>query len=329
MISPQLVVANLTNPAVLCFIIGALAAFLKSDLRVPPQAHETISMYLLLAIGLKGGLSLSHAALADMLPAMAATLALGMITPVVAYNVARRFGKLDVVNSAALAAHFGSVSAVTFMAALNFATRSGIAYEGFMTALLVMLEIPGIVLALALAGFFAPTTAQMPKVPFGKVLHEALTGKSIILLSGGVCIGLLGDAASVPVLKSVFVDPFQGILVFFLLEMGVVAASRFKEVRSSMRFMLTFGTLLPLLFGMLGALAGHFAGLSEGGTAILATMAASASYIAAPAAVRMALPAANPGLYLTVAISITLPFNIVVGIPIYFSLAQYLAKLHG
>jgi len=301
-------------------MIGACAALVKSDLRVPPQVHETISMYLLFAIGLKGGIALSAASADEILHPMMATLFLGIITPIIAYTLARRFGKLDVINAAAIAAHFGSVSAVTFMASLNFAEQSGAAYEGFLTALLVVMEIPGIVIALALAGMLA----SEKKVHLGHVVQEALTGKSVILLAGGLLVGLMGDRAGVNAITGVFITPFQGVLVFFLLEMGVVAALRLREVKSAIPFMAVFGTVVPLLFGMLGAAAGMWAGLSHGGAAILATMTASASYIAAPAAVKMALPEANPGLYLTTAISITLPFNIIIGIPVYFAFAQWL-----
>jgi uncharacterized protein len=317
-----LVLANLTSPAVLCFVIGAFAALVKSDLRVPPQVLETISMYLLFAIGLKGGIALSAAHAGDLAAPLAATLALGCATPVAAFFLARAAGKLDAVNAGAIAAHFGSVSAVTFMAALNFAGQSGVAYEGFLTALLVVLEIPGIVIAIALASWFIPGRGAT----IGKVVHEAVTGKSVILLAGGLFVGLFGAKGGIEAVTGVFITPFQGVLAFFLLEMGVVAAMKLKEVKSSFRFMALFGTLVPVFFGCLGALAGYIAGLSEGGIAVLATMAASASYIAAPAAVRMALPEANPGLYLTMAISITLPFNIIIGIPLYFALAELIAR---
>ncbi len=321
MINTDLIVANLTNPAVICFVIGAFAAWVRSDLRVPPQVHETISMYLLFAIGLKGGIALSNASVSEIFSPMLVTLGLGILTPIIAYVLARRFGKLDIINAAAIAAHFGSVSAVTFMASLNFAQQSGVEYEGFLTALLVVMEIPGIVAALAIAGFLAGDK----KVHLGHVIKEALTGKSVILLAGGMLVGLLGDRSGVNNITTVFITPFQGVLVFFLLEMGVVAALRLKDVKSTIPFMLAFGTLVPLLFGAIGAMAGTYAGLSQGGAAILATMTASASYIAAPAAVKMALPEANPGLYLTTAISITLPFNIIIGIPVYFMLAGWLA----
>lgn len=206
------------------------------------------------------------------------------------------------------------------MASLNFAEQSGSHYDGFLTALLVVMEIPGIVIALAIAGMLSGEK----KVHLGHVVQEALTGKSVILLAGGLLVGLMGDRAGVNAITTVFITPFQGVLVFFLLEMGVVAASRLREVKSAIPFMAVFGTAVPLLFGTLGAVAGMWAGLSHGGAAILATMTASASYIVAPAAVKMALPEANPGLYLTTAISITLPFNIIIGIPVYFAFASWL-----
>lgn len=317
---PELMLANLTSPAVICFVIGAFAALIKSDLRVPPQVHETISMYLLFAIGLKGGIALSQISIPQIMAPIAATLFLGTVTPIIAYVLARYVGGLTVVNAAALAAHFGSVSAVTFMASLNFADLSQIQYEGFLTALLVLMEIPGIVIALAIAGYLTTET----KVNLRHVVKDALTGKSIILLAGGLLVGLIGDKSGITAISNVFVIPFQGVLVFFLLEMGFVAAARLKEVRATLPFMLGFGTLVPPLFGIMGAIVGTMAGLSPGGAGILATMTASASYIAAPAAVKMALPQANPSLYLTTSISITLPFNLIIGIPLYFAFAKWI-----
>ncbi len=313
-----LIVSNLTSPAVLCFIIGSFAALVKSDLRIPAQVHETISMYLLFAIGLKGGIALSNTSLDVIFCPMVATLALAILTPIIAYFVALKLGKINRTNSAALAAHFGSVSAVTFMAAVNFAELSHITYEGFVTALVVVLEIPGIIVALMI---YQVLKNRGKEVRLGKVLHETITGKSVILLSGGLLVGLFADRVGIESVSKVFITPFQGVLAFFLLEMGVVAASRLKAIKSSLVFMLLFGTAMPLVFAAFGLIAGTLAGLSPGGTAILATMAASASYIAAPAAVKMALPDADPGLYLTTSISITLPFNIAIGIPLYFSMA--------
>ena len=318
----ELILQNLFSPAVLCFMLGGLAAMLKSDLRVPPQMLETISMYLLFAIGLKGGFALQSADLTGFAPALAATLALGTITPILAFAAAKSFLRLDRTNAAAVAAHYGSVSAVTFMAAISLAKYQNIPVEGFIYALLVVLEIPGIVIALLLA----KRQAGDPNQSIGAVLHEAVTGKSIILLAGGMAVAWLSPAVSHEPLQSVFINPFQGVLVFFLLELGYVAFSRLKEIEQPMPKLMVFGIIVPLAFGMIGLGLGHWAGLSAGGMAMLAVMAASASYIAAPAAVGMALPAANPAIYLTLSISITLPFNIGFGIPLYFALAQMLGN---
>jgi hypothetical protein len=317
MLNFDLVAANLLSPAVICFALGAFAALVKSDLRVPPQVHETISMYLLFSIGLKGGIALDHSADASMLWPLMATIFMGLLTPVVAFIVARNLGRQSIVDSGAMAAHFGSVSAVTFMAALNFATLSGFKFEGYLTALLIVLEVPGIIIGIVLAR----TMSENRAISVSHVLREAITSKSVMLMGGGLLVGLLTDAKGIEAVSTVFITPFQGVLAFFLLELGVVALTRLRESRAPVPFMLAFGISMPILFGAIGLMVGHFAGLSVGGTAIFATMAASASYIAAPAAVRMAMPEANEGLYLTTAISITLPFNIIIGIPAYFAVS--------
>jgi uncharacterized protein len=316
----DLIFSNLLSPPVLCFLIGAFAALVRSDLRVPSQMFEAIGMYLLFAIGLKGGLALAtDPAGVEIIRPIAATLLLGLSTPIIAFTVARYLGRQTIIDAAAIAAHYGSVSAVTFIAALNFAQYMNLPYNGMMTALLVMLEIPGIVVALLLARLLSrDTNAHM-----GEIIREALTGKSIILLLGGMIVGLMASNSAIPNLETVFKAPFQGILTFFMLELGYVAFQRLREgTRSQILFMVLFGILMPPVLAILGLGAGILAGLTGASLAIFMTMAASASYIAAPAAVKMSLPSANPGLYLTMAISITLPFNIVVGIPAYFWLAQ-------
>lgn len=319
---PDLIIANLTSPAVLAFAIGAFASFIKSDLRVPPQVFETISMYLLFSIGLKGGLGLYSIEFASVIKPILATVSIGIITPLVTYFFAKQIFKFSTLNSSALAAHFGSVSAVTFMAALNFSNITNVPYENYMTALLVILEVPGIIIALILAAKFSEGNSGS-KVNLKHAVLESFTSKSIVLLAGGLLIGIFADRSGVEKITGVFVSPFLGILVFFMLELGFVAASRYREVQNDLKKLLVLGTILPIIFGLLGVFAGALSGLSVGGTAILATMAASASYIAAPAAVKIAIPEANPAIYLTTAISITLPFNIAFGIPLYFELAKY------
>ncbi len=317
----DLVAANLLSPAVICFALGAFAAYVKSDLRVPQQVHETISMYLLFSIGLKGGIALDNSAGASMLLPFLATIFMGVLTPLIAFYVARQIGKQSIVDSGAMAAHFGSVSAVTFMAALNFATLSGFQIEGYLTALLIVLEVPGIIIGIVIARLMSENRT----ISVNHVLREAITSKSVMLMGGGLLVGLLTDAKGIEAVSTVFITPFQGVLAFFLLELGVVALKRLRESKAPLPFMLGFGITMPILFGTIGLIVGHFAGFSVGGTAVFATMAASASYIAAPAAVRMAMPEANEGLYLTTSISITLPFNIIIGIPAYFAVSEMIS----
>jgi len=317
--SLDLVIANLTSPGVLCFALGILATTLKSDLRVPPQVHETISLYLLFAIGLKGGLAITKTPLGELLLPVIIVAALGAVCATIAYQVARRIGKLSLENAAAMAAHYGSVSAVTYMAAISFALTAGLTYEGYFPVLLAVLEMPAIIIAL----FIARRSDEGSTSGTAAILHEVVTGKTVILLIGGILIGVISGEAGAKIYEPIFITPFQGILMFFLLEMGVIAGGYLKHIRKQVKFLLCYGILVPLCFSFLGLIAGNLAGLSATGCAILATMAASASYIAAPAAVKLSLPKADVGLCLTSAVAITLPFNLAIGIPLYFELAKF------
>lgn len=314
----ELVVDNLTSPAVLAFVLGVLAVAIRGDLRLPDQVSSLISVYLLLAIGIKGGTRLREAGIADIWGPILATLALGVITPVVAYVAAHRFGRLNITNAASLAAHYGSVSAVTFTAAEAFNKNSGILDEGFLPALVAILEIPGIVVALVIASRHLGS-------PMKTALHEVLTGKSVLLLGGGLVIGGVGSRDAVTAIEPFFVTLFPGFLCLFLLDLGTLAGQRFMYVRRAGFRLVILAVALPILFGILGTIAGTAAGLSAGGAAVLAIMAASASYIAAPAAVRAALPEADLGVSLGAAIGVTFPFNLVFGIPLFSEFAQRIA----
>lgn len=319
---------NLTSPAVLAFFLGILACLVKSDLRVPQQVYDVISQYLLFSIGLKGGFALEQSGIGDVLLPAGATLILGASTPFIAFWVARVIGRQSRINAAALAAHYGSVSAVTFMAAISFVhVQYGEgSYESYMTALLALLEIPAILIGLVIASRARTASGAQASAPFSHVLAEVFTGKTMILLIGGMVIGYVSGAPGKALVEPVFFIPFQGVLVFFMLEMGIVAAERLREIkRRDAVFLLAFGTLIPLLFAVFGAVLGIWAGLSVPGTLIFTVMAASASYIAAPAAVRMSLPEANPAIYLSSALGVTLPFNLLVGIPLY---QQLVVALH-
>ncbi len=336
--------ANLCSPMTLAFGLGIVARLVRSELSLPRDLYTALSIYLLFALGLKGGVELSHAPLATIVwPALAA-IAIGCVTPLTSYTVLRRLGRFSIADSAGIAAHYGSVSAVTFLAAQQFLASMDSKPEGFMPTLLTLLESPGINIALAVgavqmarARASAMETSALPgervdavdgvpaPKPIKAVLHEVLTARSMVLLVGGLVLGtIMGEKGYVPV-KPFFEDMFKGALTLFLLEMGLTAGSRLGDLKKVGAFLLGFGIVMPVLHGALGVILGHWAGLSVGGCAMLGTMAASASYIAAPPAVRMTLPEANPTYYLTSALAITFPFNILAGIPLYYQIARQVA----
>ena len=316
----QQIQSNLLSPIILSFFLGIFAALVKSDLRIPKQVHDTISIYLLFAIGLKGGVSLTTVHLSEVVHPALATVALGIITPILTFLVVRNIGRLSVVNSAAIAAHYGSVSVITFIACTTYLELHSIAHEGFIPSLVVMLEIPGVFVALSLVQLLKPGYESN----FGRVAKEVLTSRTIMLLLGGLIIGYVSGPLQYAKVAPLFTDLFQGFLALFLLEMGIVAFSSARELRSSGLFLVALGISMPIINGIIGILLAKLAGLSLGGMVLLGTMASSASYIAAPAAVRISLPEANPSLYLTPALVVTFPFNILFGIPLYFYIASRL-----
>jgi len=310
---------NLTAVPVLAFALGVLASRLKSDLRFPPAITSFLSAYLLLAIGLKGGIAVSKSSFSDLwLPALV-TLVVGVTVPVAVFALLWRAGRFSVVDAAAIAAHYGSVSAVTFTAAAAFVATAGAAAEGFMPALVAILEVPGIIVALVLAQRFGAAEG------FKDALHEVITGKSVILLVGGLVIGTIAGTAGTETVRPFFVDLFPGLLALFLLDLGVLAGEHMAAIRKAGKFLVTFALIAPLFLGIVGTAAGTIGGLSVGGAAVLGAMVASASYIAAPAAVRVALPTANPGLYLTASLALTFPLNLTIGIPLYYQAAQWMS----
>lgn len=330
--------ANLLSPIPLAFALGVCARLIKSEFSLPKDLYSSLSIYLLFALGLKGGVELSHAhADAIAMPA-AVTLLLGCITPLSAYAVMRYVGRFSNADAAGMAAHYGSVSAVTFIAAQQFTQRVGAPAEGFLPTLLTLLESPGIHIALALGAVQRTRAARAASggtsgtahaaAPghgsLGAVLHEVLTGRTMVLLVGGLLVGYWMGAPGWTAVSPFFDSGFKGALMLFLLEMGIVAGSRLGDLRTVGPFLLAFGIMVPALHGALGVWLGHLAGLSVGGAMVLGTMAASASYIAAPPAVRLTLPEANPTYSLTAALAITFPFNILAGIPLYYRIAQAL-----
>lgn len=314
---------SLLDPVVLFFLAGLIAGVLKSDLRLPESIYEILSIYLLLAIGLKGGGELRESPLGTVVAPSAGTIMLGVLIPFIAYFILRRLGKFSRPDSAAIAAHYGSVSAVTFAVVLSFLTQLGEPYEQFVTVLLVLLEIP----AIAIGIFIARWKASSGPLRLGTVMREVFLGKSLYLLAVGLVVGyVLGPHGLQPV-RLVFVDLFRGALAFFLLEMGLVASNRLADLKRVGPFLMAFGVFMPIISSILGCMVGIATGLSVGGTTVLATLAASASYIAAPAAMRVAVPQANPTLYITASLGITFPFNLVVGIPLYYRIAVAIHSL--
>jgi len=309
---------NLLSPTVLAFALGITATLVKSDLKIPDALYTTLSIYLLLAIGLKGGAALATTPISLVWKPALATLALGVLTPLLSYVTLRRLGRFDVVNAAAVAAHYGSVSAVTFIAATTFMQAAQEPIEGFLPTLVAILEIPAIVIALLIA------RRSLGGGSLGEAVREIFSGKSILLLLGGSIMGLLSGPEGLKQVAPVFVEPFRGVLVLFLLELGMVAAKRLRDLRKVGSFLLGFAIVMPIVQGSLGVWLGSLAGMSVGGAMVLGTMAASASYIAAPAAVRIALPQANPSYYLTASLGITFPFNLTLGIPLYYALSRWL-----
>ena len=309
---------GLLSAPVVAFVIAVLAGLARFEVRLPEALPPTLATFLLFAIGLKGGRSLAATTPGDLAGPLLAALVIGLVTPVIAFAIMRGFVRLDRVDAAGVAAHYGSVSAVTFIVALTVVESQGIPAEGVLAGLLGVLEVVGIVVGLALASRAGSGTS------WSTALSEIVRGRSITMLLLGIAVGLVvGDARLAPV-DPLFVGLFQGALVLFLLEMGAIAAERLREVAQVGMRLVIAALVVPVVNGTLGAALGAAAGLSTGGVAVLATLAASASYIAAPAAVRIALPEADPAISISASLGITFPFNLIVGIPLFVWMATLL-----
>jgi uncharacterized protein len=322
----DLVATNVFSVPVLAFVLGVLAASLRADLRLPDAVYQATSMYLLLAIGLKGGVALRQAPIADVVAPIGVTIVLGIVIPILAFVILRVLTRLGPIDRGALAAHYGSTSLVTFTAALVFLEASQIPFEGYVATLLAILEIPGILVGLLLAG---RAGSQGHKRGWSESIREVLLGRSVLLLAGGLVIGVLTGPEGYSRVEPFFGSLFTGVLALFLLEMGVLAGRRLGAVREAGIGLVIFAILFPILAGSLGIVAGFIAGMSPGGAMVLGVLCASASYIAAPAAVRLALPEADPGITLTASLGITFPFNLIVGIPLYWLIAETLGGVVG
>lgn len=306
----------MSDPIILFFLLGLFAGLSRSELRLPAAIYEFVSILLLLSIGLKGGIELARQPFGNLLPQMLAVVIMGFLLPLVAFPVLRYAGRLKRADAASISAHYGSVSVGTYaVAAAYFATRQ-IAFEEHLPLLLVLLEVPAIAVGIVLARGLSRQTR------WGTVAHEVFLGKSIVLLIGGLLIGWAAGPDGLTSIEPLFFDLFKGILALFLLEMGMITATQVGSLRQHGPFLLVFGVAMPLFSAVVGTGLGLALGLSVAGTAMLATMAASASYIAVPAAMRISVPEANPTLSLAASLGITFPFNVLVGIPIYHALAE-------
>ena len=334
---------NLLTPIPLCFVLGVVCTRIHGGIKIPKELYYSIAIFLLMSIGFMGGHELAHEYEAHGVstiwkPALV-TLFLGCLTPLTSYFVLRYVGRLSVADSAGIAAHYGSTSAVTYAVANSFVEQTQHPANSFLPTLVTILECPGIAIALVLgaalsarerAAKAAETGRPMKESKLGEALYEVITGQSIMLMAGLLVIGFISTMFMDPKGFQPFFDFFQskgmlfrGVLCIFLLEMGLVAGEKLGDLLKVGPFLVAFGILMPLAHGFLGAYLGHLAGLNLGGCTVFAAIVSSASYIAAPPAVRLTLPEANPTLSITAALAITFPFNIAFGIPIYYEMAKW------
>ena len=312
-----------TSPVVLFFLLGILAGLARSDLAIPEAIAKGLSLYLMAAIGLKGGVAVAQSGLSvDMLIVLAAGIAASFGLPFIANVVLRGFGRLDAMNAGAIAAHYGSVSVVTYVTAVEILGARGIPPEGYMVAVLAAMETPAILAGLMLARSRKSEGGGNK----GELLHEVFLNASVVLLLGAFFIGMIAGPAGFVDVAPFFEAGFKGVLCLFLLDMGLIAARRLLSTRAMTWRLVAIAIALPLFNGLLGTIVIAMVGVDVGTVAAFGVLCASASYIAVPAAMRLALPEADPGLYLTMSLSITFPFNILVNIGLIATLASILAQ---
>lgn len=321
----DLAAQNLLSPMVLFFALGVLAAAVKSDLAIPEQVAKAIALYLMFSIGFKGGAAVAASGISmTLLATAAAGIVLGVLIPVVAFMLLLKTTRLDRINAAAIAAHYGSISVVTFIAATEAVKALGIVTEGWIVAVMAIMETPAIAAGLFLArrGHKMRTSAAHQHAISNIMVREVFFNGSVVLLMGAFVIGwITGDKGMATIAP--FVDaPFKGVLCLFLLDMGIVAATRLRGTKGMSPQLIAFGLYMPFIGAGLGLAAAMLIGLDHGTATLFITLCASASYIAVPAAMRLALPEANPAFYVTVSLAVTFPMNLVVGIPVYEALAR-------
>ncbi len=323
-----MILDTLTSPVILFFILGFIAAVIRSDLAIPEAFAKAMSIYLMAAIGLKGGVEVASTGFSiDLAAAAVSGVLLGFTLPILAFILLRSFAKLSAIDAGAVSAHYGSVSVVTFVTAIELLAATGLRPDGFMVGVMALMEIPAIITGLLLARAYSKRLKESEEADSdggSNLMHEVLTNGSVILLLGAFIIGFIAGAEGFAPIEPLFAVGFKGVLCLFLLDMGLIAARRLLETRKITIPLATLAIVLPIINGTIGTVVGTLVGLDPGSAAILGVLCASASYIAVPAAMRLALPQADPGIYLAMSLGITFPFNILFGISLFAAIAKLL-----
>lgn len=320
----SLIIDNLLNPTILFFFLGMIVVWIKSDLEIPQPLPRLFSLYLLLAIGFKGGVELAHTGIdLSIMKTLLFAVISSIVIPIYLFFILKK--KLDINNAGAIAATYGSVSAVTFVTAVAFLQNLEVSYGGHMVAALALMESPSIIVGVFLVRQFDKSENQAAKrIGVRETLKEAFTNGSVVMILGSLIIGILTGEKGAEALAPFTNDIFKGMLCFFLLDMGILAANRVRALKNAGPFLIIFSILVPIIHGVLSILISMALDISEGNALLLAVLISSGSYIAVPAAFRLAVPKANPGLYVPMSLAITFPFNIILGIPFYFYLINQL-----
>ncbi len=343
----ELIQSNLLTPIILFFLFGIIAARIKSDLKIPEAISEFLPIYLLAAIGLHGGIEMRNTGFENMLIPMFVAIGLSLLFTLNHYQILRRLGKFNIFDSYALASTYGAVGAVHFSVGLSFLKNQGVSSEGYLAAILAVLEPLAFIMAIFMTNMavskqnktkqqsLGDTSSEMDlglnqsKVKISKVLRESITGKAIVILLGSIVIGYIIGEEGFQSIKIVFDDLFTGAIVIFMIEMGIIAGQRLDDIKKVGIFLTTFAVLIPTFNGIIGVLISTAIGLSLGGAVMFGLLLASASFIAAPAVLRHAIPQAKPSLYITSALGITFPYNIIVTLPILFTISSFLHNGDG
>ena len=345
----QLIQDNLLTPIILFFLFGIIAARIKSDLKIPEAISEFLPIYLLAAIGLHGGIEMRNTGFETMLVPMLAAIGLSLLFTLNHYQILRRLGKFNLFDSYALASTYGAVGAVTFSVGLSFLKNQGVSSEGYLAAILAVLEPVAFIMAIFLTNMAVSKQIRIKKQSFmnsdesdidmgiiqenktklSQVLHESITGKAIVILLGSIVIGYIIGEEGFDSIRIVFDEMFVGAIVIFMIEMGIIAGQRLDDIKKVGVFLIAFAIIMPTFNGIVGVLVATMLGLSLGGAVMFGLLLASASFIAAPAVLRHAIPEAKPSLYITSALGITFPYNIIVLLPIMFTVSSIVHNVEG